>query len=92
MKEQVSSLQVTTFSKSPMGDAKKFTFPNRTGNGLGSTPQEPLALVAKISDSEQSALESDGRGGLASGGAAEHTTSPEIQYRKPIQFFLLFVL
>ena len=39
---------------------------NRTGTGPGSTPQEPLALVAKMSDSERSALESDGRGGLAS--------------------------
>ena len=69
---------------------KKFTFPNRTGNGPGSTPQEPLALVAEMSDSERSALESDGRGGLASGSAAEHTTSPEIEYRTSIRIFLTF--
>ena len=31
------------------------------GNGPGSTPQEPLVLVAKMSDSERSALESKRR-------------------------------
>ena len=89
--DERTSLFLTPFSQSPMDDAKKLTFLNRTGTGPGSTPQEPLALVVKMSDSERSALESDGRG-LASGSAAEHTTSPEIQYRTSILFFLLFVL
>ena len=47
-----------------MGDADKLAILNRTGPG--STPQEPLALVAKMSDSERSALESGGRDGLDS--------------------------
>jgi hypothetical protein len=68
-----------------MDDADKVVILN--GTGPGSTPQEPLALVAKMSDSERSALESEGRSGLAS--ATEHdTTSPEIQYRTSIQHFL----
>ena len=58
------------------------------GIGPGSMSQEPLALVAKMSDSERRALESDGRGGLAI--AAELVTSPEIQYRTSIQHFLTF--
>jgi hypothetical protein len=71
-----------------MGDAEKVTIFN--GTGPGSTPQEPLALVAKMSDSERSALESDGRRGLASG--AEHDiTSPEIRYRTFIQHSLTFL-
>ena len=40
-----TSLFLTPYSQSPMGDADKVTILNRTG--LGSTPQEPLALVAK---------------------------------------------
>jgi len=57
-----------------MDDAEKVIILNSTG--LGSTPQEPLALVAKMSNSERSTLESERRGGLAS--AAEHDTT--IQY------------
>jgi hypothetical protein len=57
-------LFLTPYSQSPMDGADKVSFLN--GTGPGSTPQEPLALVAKLSDSERSALESDGRGGLAS--------------------------
>ena len=49
--------------------------------GPGSTPQEPLALVAKMSYYERSALESERRSGLA--GAAEPDTT--IQYRTSIQ-------
>jgi hypothetical protein len=65
-----------------MDDAHKVTIIN--GTGPGSTPQEPLALVAKMTDSERSSLESEGRGGLAS--AAElDTTSHEIRYRTSIQ-------
>ena len=73
-----------------MGDADKVAILN--GTGPGSTPQEPLALVAKMSDSERSALESDGRGGLAS--AAEPDTAspePEVRYSTSIQHsFILF--
>jgi len=60
-----------------MGDADTVIFLNSTGPG--STPQEPLALVARMSDSERSALESRGRGGLAST-AEPDATSPEIRY------------
>jgi len=71
-----TSLFLTPYSQSPMGDAEKVVVPNCTGPG--STPHEPVALVAKMSDSERSALESDGRGGLAS--ASElNTTPPEIR-------------
>ena len=80
-----TSLFLTPYSQSPMDDADKITILN--GTGLGSTPQEPLALVVnlKMSDSERSALEeSEGRGGLAS--SAEHdTTLPEIRYCTSIQ-------
>ena len=76
-----TSLFLTPYSQSPMDDAGKVTL-NRTGPG--STPQEPLAVVAKMSDSERSALESGGRGGLAMA-AEPDTTSPEIRYRMSIQ-------
>jgi hypothetical protein len=62
-----TSLFLTPYSESPMDDADMFTIHN--GTGPGSNPQEPLAFVAKLSDSEslRSALESDGRVGQASG-------------------------
>ena len=63
----VTSLFLTPHSQSPMGDACKVTILGRTGPG--STPQKPLALVAKMLDSKRSALESEGRGGLASAAA-----------------------
>ena len=50
---------LTSYNQSSMDDADKLTFLN--GTGPGSTAQEPLALVAKMSDSERSDLES-GRG------------------------------
>ena len=76
------SLFLTPYSQSPMGDADKVAILNRTGPG--STPQEPLALVAKISELERSALESERGGGLAS--AAEPDTTPSgIRYRTSIQ-------
>jgi hypothetical protein len=59
-----SSLFLTSYSQSPMDGADMVSILN--GTGPGSTPQEPLALVAKMSDSARSALESDGRGELAS--------------------------
>ena len=68
-----------------MDDTEKVTILN--GTGPGSTPQDPLALVAKMSDSERSALESDGRVGLAN--SAEPNTTPsesEIRYGTCIQY------
>jgi hypothetical protein len=76
-----TSLFLTPYSQSSMADADKVTILNRTGPG--STPQEPLALVAKMSDSERSALESGERGGLASA-AEPDATLPEIRYRTSI--------
>ena len=60
-----------------MDDADKFTVLN---GGPGSTPLEALALVAKMSESERSDLESGERGGLTS--AAETDT---IRYGTSIQ-------
>ena len=77
-----TSLFLTPYRKSPMRDSDKVTILNRTG--LGSTPQEPLALVAKMSSSERSALESEERGGLASA-EEPYTTPPEVRYRTSIQ-------
>ena len=79
------SLFLTPYSKSPMDDAENVTTLN--GTGPGSTPQEPLALVAKMSMSERSALESDGRGRLQ--GDAEPDTT--IRYGTPIQHSLIFL-
>ena len=82
-----TSLFLTLYSQSPMDDTDKFTILNSTGPG--STPQEPLVLVAKMSESERSALESGRRGGLAS--AAEHgTTPPWIRYGTSSQQSLSF--
>ena len=74
------SIFLTPEMRSPMADADKFTILNRTGPG--STPQEPLALVAKISDSERSAMESRSL-------AEPSTTIPGIRYRTsiPLLFF-----
>ena len=79
-----TSLFISPYSQSPMADADKVTgILNRTGPG--STPQDPLALVAKISDSERSALESGRRGGLESVAESDTTLRPpEIQYRTSI--------
>jgi hypothetical protein len=81
-----TSLFLTPFSESPMDDAHKITILN--GTGPGSTPQEPLGLVAKMSGSERSVLESDGRGGLAS----TETTPTDIQYGMSIQHSSTFLL
>jgi hypothetical protein len=61
-----------------MADADKVLILNRTGPG--STPQEPLALVAKMSDSERSTLETGRRSAVE-----PDATLPEIRYRKSIQ-------
>ena len=76
-----TTLFLTPSSQSPMGDADKVTIRNRTGPG--SMPQEPLALVAKMSDSERSALEFGGKGELASA-AEPGTTSSGIRYRTSV--------
>ena len=73
-----SSLFLTPYKKSPMGDSEKLAILNPS-TGSESTAQEPLELVAKMSNSERSALEAGRRGGLKS--AVSDTTSPEIQYR-----------
>ena len=66
-----------------MGDADKVTIHNRS-TGPGSTPQKPLALVAKMTDSERRALESRRRGGFAE---PNSTMSPEIRYRTSVLHF-----
>ena len=72
-----------------MVDARKVIL---NGTGPGSTPQEPLALVAKMSDSERSALESDGRSGLASTAVEPDTSTSEIRYGTSIQHSFTFIL
>ena len=56
-----TSLFLTPYSQSPMDDTSKVIL---NSNGPGSTTQEPLALIAKLSDSERSILESGRKGGL----------------------------
>jgi hypothetical protein len=72
-----------------MSDIDKFTILN--GTGPGSTPEECLALVAKLSDSERSTLESDGRGGVASATEPD-TTHPDVRYGAFIQHSPTFLL
>ena len=84
-----TSLFLTSYSESPMDDTEKVNILN--GTGPGSTPQEPLALLAKLSDSETSALESGRIGGHASA-AEPGTTPPGIRYGTFIkQSLFLFV-
>ena len=84
-----TNLFLTPYSQSAMGDANEVTILNRTGPG--STPQEPLALVAKMSDAERSALESGGRREFASAAEPDSTTYPEIRYRTSIQYSPTFL-
>jgi hypothetical protein len=86
------SLFFSPYSHSPMGNSDKITS-ILNGTGPGCSPQEPLALVAKMSVSERSALESDGRGGPASTATEpDITTPPGIRYGTSIQHSpLLFV-
>ena len=74
-----ASLFLTPCSQSPMDDGDIVNILN--GTGPGSTPEEPLALVAKMTDAERSALESGERSGLASVDSVSDTMSPEIRYR-----------
>ena len=88
-----SSLFLTLHSQSPIDDNEKVTILNDTGPG--SRPQEPLAVVAKMSDSDRSVLEFDGRVGLANAALAEPSTTPsEIRYGTSIQYspFLFLTL
>ena len=77
------SLFLTPCSQSPMGDADMVNI--LKGTGPGSTPQEPLALVAKMSDSERRVSESEEKGGLASAEFVSDTMPPEIRYRRSNQ-------
>ena len=83
-----TSLFLSPYSQSAMSDSEKVALLSRSG--LGSTPQEPLALVAKMPDSERSKLESEGRAELASV-AESDTTASEIRYRKSIQHSPTFI-
>ena len=87
-----TSLFLSPYSQSPMGDADKVTALNRT-TGPGSTPQDPLAFVAKVSVL-LSAFQFRGRGGLKSAGVPDTTPDSEIRYRTSIQHSptILFVL
>jgi hypothetical protein len=80
-----TTLFLTPHSQSPMNDAEEITIVNRTGPG--SMPQEPLALVAKMSVSERSALESvlEGKDELASATDSESEPDTTIRYRTSIQ-------
>ena len=76
------SLFLTLSNQSPMNDAEKVNIRDRTTqDGPGYTTQKPLALVAKMSNSDRSALES-GRGvGLAQA----NTSLPGIRYRTSVR-------
>ena len=84
------SLFLTPCSQSPVDDTNNDIILNRTGTGPGSTAQEPLALVAKMSDSKRSALESEERVELEIA-AEPDTTSPEIRYSESIRHSLTFL-
>jgi hypothetical protein len=73
-----ASLFLTPYNQSPMGEADKVTI-------LGFTPHKPLAFVARISDSERSALESGFRESGVASAAEPDTTPSEIQYRTSFQ-------
>ena len=79
------SLFLSPYNQSPLDDTEKVNILDRTG--VGSTSEEPLALVAKLSDSERSTLESGRRGGLTN---AEPL--PVSQYRSSIQYSSTFLI
>jgi hypothetical protein len=87
-----SSLFLTPYSQSPMDDAAKVTILNHTGPG--SLPEEPLAFVAKLRDSERSALESVVGGILGSIRTTirpSTTSAPNTRYRTPVYSTFLSV-
>jgi hypothetical protein len=75
-----SRLFLTPYSQSHMDDAGKVTILDHSGPG--SLPQEPLALVAKLTDSERSAFEPVERRGLVNA----CTVSPNARYRALVYF------
>ena len=77
--EGTSSLFLTAYSQSPMGDADKVTILNH-GTGPGFTPPEPLAFIANVSYIERSALKSRRSGQLESAAGPD----TEIRYRSSI--------
>ena len=77
-----TSLFLTPHSQAPIDDAENVTNPN--GTRPGSMPEEPLALLAKMSNSERSDLESGRRGGLANA-ADSDTIPPGIRYGRSLQ-------
>ena len=88
--ENIKDRESTTLYLTPyMDDDEKITT-ILNGTGPRSTPPEPLALVAKMSDSDRSILESDGRVGLANS-AEPNATPSEIRYGGSIQHFPIFL-
>ena len=78
------SLFLTPGNQSPLLDADKVNIRNRTQDSSDYTSQKPLALVAKMSDSDRSSLES------RSGRVAQANTSlPGIRYRTSVRHSLL---
>ena len=75
------SLFLTPGNQSPLLDADKVNIRNRTQDSSDYTSQKPLALVAKMSDSDRSALVS-GRG---VGHAQANTSFPGIRYRTSVR-------
>ena len=78
-----TSLFLSPYSQLPMDDTDKVTILKSTDPG--STPQEPLALVAKISDSERSALESEWSKLASAAKPDTLATAPDIRYCTSIQ-------
>ena len=72
-----TSLFLTPYSQTPMDDTTKVIL---NSTGPGSTAKEPVALVAKMSDSERSSLESGRKGGLN----VSQKKVPGVQYRTSI--------
>lgn len=77
-----ASLFLTPSSQSPMDSAGKVTILHRSGAGF--MPQEPLALVVKLSDAERSNLELPTMDELSRN--SEH--GPHVKYRTPILFIM----
>ena len=78
-----TSLFLSPYSQLPMDDTDKVTILKSTDPG--STPQEPLALVAKVSDSERSALESEWSKLASAAKPDTLATAPDIRYCTSIQ-------
>ena len=82
-----TSLFLTPYSQSPMREADNVTILDR--NGLGSRPQDPLAFVARISDSE---LGLRPRSEAAANSERDTLTTPlKIRYRTSIQVLTVLI-